>query len=64
MYIFIPYARNIVFWKNKHQAPKVVKMRQDYTKVENSKNILNSFFLFCQNKGYDYGLLLHDDIRP
>lgn len=43
MYIFIPYARNIVFWKNKHQAPKVVKMRQEYTKVENSKNILNSF---------------------
>lgn len=46
MYIFIPYARNIVFWKNKHQAPKVVKMRQEYTKVENSKNILNSFFKF------------------
>lgn len=56
MYIFISSVCNIVFQKNKHQAPKVAKMKQqEYTKVENSKNILDSFFFFgkksfCQNK--------------
>lgn len=70
MYIFISSVCNIVFQKNKHQAPKVAKMKQqEYTKVENSKNILD-FFFFLEKKAFAktslraIGVLLPSDIRP